>query len=215
MDPNSESHPIFVGIDVSKDKLDVCVQHAPVDSRHHVYSYDDQGLKKLADELKHAHPKLIVLESTGGLERCVSHFLLHHGLPVAVVNPRQVRDFAKAFNRLAKTDKIDAHVLADFARVVRPRTASIPEKNRQKIEALVTRRSQVQRSVTQEKNRLSHTDDSGVGKMILQVVKLYDRQLEQLDDQIENAIADDQTLQQQASMLRSVPGVGPATAGLL
>ena len=215
MDPHSESHPIFVGIDVSKDKLDVCVQHAPSEGCHHVYAYDDPGLKKLADQLKQAHPKLIVLEATGGLERRVSHLLLNRGLPVAVVNPRQVRDFAKAFNRLAKTDKIDANVLADFARVVQPQPASIPAKNRQKIEAMVTRRKQVQGMITQENNRLASTEAPDIRKMILQAVRLYNKQLKKLDDQIAQAIANDETFQQQDSILRSVPGVGPATVGVL
>ena len=90
------------------------VQHAPSQHRHHVYDYDDLSLNKLAVDLKAIGPQRIVLEATGGLERRVCHYLLNHNFSVAVVNPRQVRDFAKAFNRLAKTDKIDAAVLADF-----------------------------------------------------------------------------------------------------
>lgn len=215
MNPNSHNHPSFVGIDVSKRKLDVAIQHEPSTCRHHVYPYDDRGLTKLAQRLKQARPHRIVLEATGGLERRVCHRLLTHGLPVAVVNPRQVRDFAKAFNRLAKTDKIDAQVLADFAKIVRPRTAAKPDKNRQKIDALTTRRRQVQRMITQENNRLTSTEDRPIRQMIQQAVRLYEKQLKKLDDQIQHAIDQDQTLQRQAATLRSVPGVGPATVGLL
>jgi transposase len=215
MDPNSTAYRTCVGIDVSKDKLDVCVQHASLDHRYHIYPYNDQGLKKLAENLKPLKSQRIVLEATGGLERRVCHFLLRQGLPAAVVNPRQVRDFAKAFNHLAKTDKIDAAVLADFARIVQPRIASIPDKNRQKLDGLVTRRRQVQRLITQENNRVTGTEDPKIRKMIQQAVRLYEKQLKKLDDSIEQAIANDSAFQQQDSILRSVPGIGPATTGLL
>jgi len=218
MNPNSQTYRSFVGIDVSKDKLDVCVQHPSLDCRHRVYPYDDPGLMKLTDDLKAIHPQRIVLEATGGLERNICHLLLHHGLPVAVVNPRQVRDFAKAFNRLAKTDKIDkidASTLANFAQVVHPRIATIPDKNRQKLQALVTRRRQVLCLITQENNRVAGTQSPGVRKMIQQAVGLYQKQLKKLDGQIQQALVKNQAIQQQASILRSVPGVGPATTAVL
>ena len=111
MTPNSESHLIFVRIDVSKDKFDVCIQHTRSGCRHHVYAYDDRRLKKLTDYLKTVKPKRVVMEATGGIERRVCRFLLACGLPVTVVNPRQVRNFAKSFNHLSKTDKIDVRAI--------------------------------------------------------------------------------------------------------
>jgi len=212
MTSNSTGHRTFVGIDVSIAKLDVAITD---DHTHRVYTYDDRGMRRLANDLKSLNPQQVVIEATGGIERRVCHLLLTRGLPVAVVNPRQVRDFAKAFNRLAKTDKIDAGTLADFARVVQPRTASIPDKNRQKIQALVTRRRQVQRMITQENNRLGRVEDRQIRTMMRQAIRLYEKQLAKIDTQIQQRIAEDEQMQQHAAMIQSGPGVGPATTGLL
>lgn len=208
---NSRVHPIFVGIDVSKDMLDV----ATTVSSHRVYPYDDRGMHQLADVLKSINPKRVVVEATGGIERRVAVFLTQLGLPVAVVNPRQVRDFAKAFNRLAKTDKIDAQIIADFAQTIQPRTFEIPDQNQEKVHNLVSRRRQVQRMITQEKNRLDRTDDLDIQKLIQQAVRLYEKQLAKINKKIEQAIAGDDQMQQRATIIQSVPGLGPAVAGVL
>lgn len=212
MDPNSTSHLTFVGIDVSMANLDVATT---TDRIHRVYPYNGRGLKQLVEDLVSLNPQRIVLEATGGLERRVVACLAQNHLPVAVINPRQVRDFARAFNRLAKTDKIDARLLADFAQVVQPRIVQIPDTNRSKLQAMVTRRRQVQHLITQENNRLTRTEDPQIRKMIQQVVRLYRKQLEKLDDQISKTIANDQKFQLQASILCSAPGIGPTTASML
>lgn len=209
---NNRPHLICVGIDVSKAKLDVAITHDP---NHHVYAYEDQGLQQLAKDLAAINPQRVVMEATGGIERRVAASLIRHGLPVAVVNPRQVRDYAKAFNRLAKTDKIDAQVIADFAATVQPRTYEIPDKNRQKIQALVTRRRQVQHMITQENNRLGRVEDRQVRTMIQQVIRLYEKQLAKINEQIQCLIAADDQMQQRAAMIQSVPGVGPVMTGVL
>lgn len=213
MTPNSTGHPTFVGIDVSMARLDVAATEGH--PRHRVYPYDDRGLRRLTQDLTTIQPQRIVLEATGGIERRAAVSLIRHGLPVAVVNPRQVRDYAKAFNRLAKTDKIDARVLADFARTVQPRTTEMPRENQQKLQALVTRRRQVQRMITQENNRLSRGEDRDVRTMIRRAVRLYEQQRDRVNRQIEQIIADDPQMQQRAAMIQSVPGFGPAVTGVL
>ena len=212
MTSNSTGHRTCVGTDVSMAKLDVATTG---DTPHRVYAYNDRGMKQLAKNLTTRNPQRVVLEATGGIERRLAVALVQHGLPVAVVNPRQVRDYAKAFNRLAKTDKIDAQIIADFAQTVQPRLFKIPGKNRQKIQALVTRRRQVQHTITQEKNRRGRAEDREMRKMIQQAVRLYEKQLAQINEQIEQLIADDQPMQQRAAMIQSVPGFGPVVTGVL
>jgi len=212
MIPNSTAHRTCVGIDVSMAQLDVATTNP---TRHRVYAYDECGLRQLAQDLAAIQPQRVVMEATGGIERRVAARLIRHGLPTAVVNPRQVRDYAKAFNRLAKTDKIDAQTLADFAATVQPRLSEIPGKNRQKLQALGTRRRQVQHMITQENNRISRVEDRQMGTMIRQAIRLYEKQLAKINTQIEHLIARDDQMQQRAEMIQSVPGLGPAVTGVL
>lgn len=212
MTPNSTTHRTCVGIDVSMAKLDVAMTN---DTHHRVYAYNDQGIEQLAKDLLAVAPLRVVMEATGGIERRVAVHLVQQGLPVAVVNPRQVRDYAKAFNRLAKTDKIDAQIIADFAATVQPRLFETPDKNRQKIQALVTRRRQVQHMITQENNRLGRVEDRQIRTMIQQATRLYEKQLAKINEQIQCLIAADDQMQQRAAMIQSVPGLGPVVTGVL
>lgn len=209
---NNRLHPTFVGIDVSMAKLDVAITDDP---RHRVYAYDDRGMRQLGKDLVPLNPQRVVMEATGGIERRAAWRLIQHGLPVAVVNPRQVRDYAKAFNRLAKTDQIDAQTLAHFAQTVQPKITEIPREKEQKLQALVTRRRQVQRMITQENNRLGRIEDRQMGTMIRQAIRLYEKQLDQINAQIEQIIAADPQMQQRAAMIQSVPGLGPAVTAVL
>jgi transposase len=209
---NSHSHSTFVGIDVAKHSCDVATNHAR-DVRQFVY--DEHGLEQLVRHLRPLAPALIVMEATGGLERRLLHHLITAGFKVSVVNPRQIRDFAKAFNQLAKTDAIDARIIASFAEVVKPRTCDLPEEYEQKLQALVTRRRQVIDARQRERNRLDRTSDADMLAMIQQVIDLYTSQLAQLDEEIATIIDDTPALQQRAAILRSAPGIGPATTGSL
>ena len=205
-------HCIAVGIDVSKAKLDVANS---ADSRHQVYAYDDQGLAQLRQTLLELQPVRIVVEATGALERRLVAFLQQRDLPVAVVNPRQVRDFAKAMNQLAKTDKIDARVIARFAQVMHPRVTEKPCKDRVKLDALVTRRRQVIHMIIAERNRIDRTDDRDMRRMMEQAIALYAQQRQQLEQQIETQIKQNEQLQQRQRIVQSLPGVGPAVAATL
>ena len=143
---------IFVGIDVSKAVLDVAV--SPTGEKWSVAN-SSEGLPELVKRLKHLQTTLIVLEASGGLERRAVAALAGAGLPIVAVNPRQVRDFAKATGKLAKTDGIDAAVLALFAERIRPTPRPLKDTETQELEALVVRRRQVVEMITAEKNRLS------------------------------------------------------------
>ena len=143
--------PLFCGIDVSKDHLDVAL--VPSGERWRVGN-DAAGIELLLGRLKELSPTLIVLEATAGHEAPVAAALAHAGLAVVVANPRQVRHFAKATGQLAKTDRIDAHVLALFAERVRPEPRALPDEEAALLDALLTRRRQIQDMLTAEKNRL-------------------------------------------------------------
>jgi transposase len=209
---NSHHHHTFVGIDVAKQSFDVASNHTK-DVRQFVY--DQHGLEQLVEHLRTLSPRLIVMEATGGLERRLLHELIIAGFSVSIVNPRQIRDFAKAFNQLAKTDAIDARIIASFAEVVQPRTCELPEEYEQKLQALVTRRRQVIEARVREVNRLDRTHDADMIAMIQQAIDLYTQQLKQLNEQIEQLIEQTPALQQRAAILRSAPGIGPATTGSL
>ena len=203
---------LFVGIDVSKEWCDAAVDGRSEVQRH---SADEQGLAELVSTMRAFHPKLIAMEASGGCEIPFLRALQAAGLPVAVVNPRQIRDFARAMNRLAKTDRIDAQVIARFAAMMQPSPAEIPGENQEKLKALQTRRQQVVDSLTQEKNRLTATRDLSMRRRIEQVIEVYQQQLTELNDELKQAVQADPKLQQQAELLTSVPGVGPATAHAL
>ena len=144
-------HSVNVGIDVSKATLDVAIR--PTD-QHWQVPHTDDGVHDLVVQLARLRPSLVVLEATGGLETHLTGALADTGLAVVVVNPRQVRDFAKATGKLAKTDAIDAHVLAHFAEAVHPTPRPLPDAQTQAIAALMARRRQVVAMLVAEKNRL-------------------------------------------------------------
>jgi len=209
---NSHHHHTFVGIDVAKLSFDVASNRTR-DVRQFIY--DQHGLEQLVEHLRTLSPHLIVMEATGGLERRLLHQLIIAGFSVSIVNPRQIRDFAKAFNQLAKTDAIDARIIASFAEVVQPRRCELPEEYEHTLQAMVTRRRQVIQARVREVNRLDRTHDDQMIMMIQQAIDLYTRQLKQLNEQIEQLIDQTPALQQRAAILRSAPGIGPATTGSL
>jgi transposase len=209
---NSRQHHTFAGIDISKNFLDLATNRSKDVQR---FAYDQAGLASLVKRIKTIKPTLIAMEATGGLERRLHHHLAHAGFDVAVVNPRRVRDFARAFDQLAKTDAIDARIIASFAEVTKPRPCPMPEIHEQKLQALVVRRRQVVQSKTRESNRLERTYDADMRAMIQQAVRLYTRQIEKIEQQIAAVIAASEHLQQRNDLLRSAPGIGPATAGAL
>jgi len=203
---------ICAGIDVSKLKLDIAFSHQP---RVHTLPYTLAGLKLLLDSLQKSNVRLVCLEATGGLERRLVATLHQHGILVAVVNPRQIRDFARSANQLAKTDQIDARIIARFALLMNPRPTEPIPASRQKIRDLTARKRQVVKLLIQEKNRLSATADVEIQRMIEQALNLYERQLRELQKQLASLIEADQEAQTKARIIASVPGLGPASVATL
>lgn len=202
----------FVGIDVSKKSLDVCLQP---DSKPFTLDYDRGGLAKLLRKLPAPETCLIVVESTGGYHRRLVAELVGAGHHVAVANPRQVRDFAKGHGILAKTDRIDAAVIARFGQQVRPRIVEPSHQKQAELEQLVTRRRQLIDLRTAEKNRLETTTVKSVRKSVQSVIDLLNKQVEKIEKDILEHIEADDDWKDKSQLLSSVPGVGPATSAVL
>ena len=208
----SDSCPVVVGIDVAKAKLDVFV-----DTPQLLFTVDNttEGIRSLLDRLASYSVQLVVIEATGRYHRRLAVDLMLGGLNVAVINPRHAREFARARGRLAKTDHLDARILADFGRTMNPRPSEKPSETQALLLNLVARRRQVTQMLAAEKMRLHDADDKITGKMINQVLRLLDQQREELDRQIARLIESDDDWKNKRDLLTSVPGVGPTTASQL
>jgi transposase len=198
----------WVGIDVCQKYLDVYIR--PSDKLFQVTN-DEVGINKLVQTLKNIKPELIVLEATGGMEINAAVKLTTAGLAVAVINPRQARDFAKATGQLAKTDAIDAKVLAHFADAIRPEVREISDESSRQLEDLVQRRRQLSDMITAEKNRRRGKTNS-VQLNIDEHIEWLEKQLKEIESQIKSAIAINEDWQQKLKLLTSVPGVGEIVA---
>jgi len=203
--------PVFVGIDVAKASLEVAVYPA---GEQWTVEYADPAVATLGARLTALVPALIVLEATGGLEVHLVGALAAAGLPVVVVNPRQVRDFAKATGQLAKTDALDAAVLAHFAAAVRPPLRPLPAAATQDLAALVTRRRQLVGMLTAERNRLGCAPKV-LHKELQGHIRWLERRITGLDTDLDQAIRTSPVWRAQEDLLRSVPGVGPVVARTL
>jgi len=206
--------PLFIGIDVSRDKLDVA--RSDSDSLLTVAN-DAGGILDLVDRLRRLAtlPACIVVEATGGLERAVVDALLDAGLPVAVVNPGHVRHFAKGIRIQAKTDRIDAFVLVEYARRASPRLSEKRSANQVELDALVTCRRQLLLVRTEQSNRRSRTSSRAALRAIDAVLKALDKQVADLDRQIRKLIESDDDFNSIDKLLQSVPGVGAVLSSTL
>jgi len=202
----------FVGIDVSKDRLDV---HVRPSGRAFAVARNDKGLALLIGDLRDLAPDLIVLEATGGFEITVAAALAAAGLPLAVVNPRQIRDFARATGRLAKTDALDAEVIALFAERIRPEPRPIADADSQALGELVARRRQVVEMIGMESNRLRQARTPRVQRTISATLKTLQAQLAELDHEINDTVRGSPVWRGTDDLLTSVPGVGDVTARTL
>jgi transposase len=212
MEQSPTSQSIFVGIDVSKDRLDV---HLRPSGEAFAVARNGEGLDQLAARLVLVAPALIVLEATGGFERTVAAALAGAGLPLAVVNPRQIRSFARAIGRLAKTDRLDAEAIALFAERIRPEPRRLPDGDAQVLAELVTRRRQVVDMIGMESNRRHQARAKPVRRTIAATLKILEAQLADLDRDIGKAIQDSPVWRATEDLLTSVPGVGDVTARTL
>ena len=202
---------VCVGIDVSKATLDLALR--PTGERW-TLANDEAAIQSLVQDLRPRAPSLIVLEATGGFEHAVVAALAAAGLPVVVANPRQVRDFARATGQLAKTDAIDAQVLALFAERVRPEPRLLPDEAAQALDALLTRRRQLLDMLVAEKNRLGFARPV-VRRGITQHIHWLERRLDDVDHELGQMIEHSPVWRAKDDLLRSVPGVGPVLSRTL
>ena len=205
------SYEKFIGIDVSKDQLDIAVNPT---GETRIFSNTDDGILELVSFITTASPVLIILESTGGFETYVVSILGEKGLPVVVVNPRQVRNFAKATGTLAKTDKIDAHIIAHFASAVRPEVRPLKDEQTQLLSALNTRRRQILSMLTSEKNRFA-TAPKPNRKNIKKHIEWLENSLKTINKDITNSVRKSSAWREKDDILQSFKGVGPAISAVL
>lgn len=203
--------PLFVGIDVAKAQLDIAVR--PTGERWSVAN-DEAPITTLITQLQRLAPTLIVLEATGGYQRAVVAALAAAGLPVVVVNPRQVRDFAKAIGQLAKTDALDARALAHFAEAVRPTPRPVPTAQEADLRALLTRRRQLVAMRTAEVTRLDSAPRPVQADLQAHIAWL-DQRLACLDDDLDTTLRASPIWREREALYRSVPGIGPVCARTL
>lgn len=199
---------VFVGIDVSKARLDTSLSLTEGAAS---FGNDESGIADLIERLKDIAPQLIVLEATGGLERMLVARLLAAGLPVAVVNPRQVRDFAKAMGQLAKTDRIDALVLARFAQAIQPAQRSLPDEMAQTFVDQLARRRQLVEMLVAEKIRLKQTSDKVVRHDLKEHIEWLKARLKGSEDGLRRLVEDSPAWQARRDLLQEVKGLGEVT----
>jgi transposase len=202
----------FVGIDVAKATLDVAI--GP-EGTHRQLPNTDEGFDQLVALLRPLAPTLIVLEATGGYQRRVVAALGLAGLPVAVVNPTRPREFAKALGRLAKTDKVDAAILAAFAERVRPAARPLPDDQARKMQELLGRRGQLIGMRTMERNRLGSASSRTVRRSIEAHLKWLDEQIDSTEQELDEAIEQSDVWKAKDELLQSIPGIGPGVARTL
>jgi len=200
-----DRQPVYVGIDVGKEHLDVA-RHGEDEVWR--FANDDSGIQALLDQLAPFTPKLVVLEATGGFEFPAAAALAAASIPVVIANPRQTRDFAKSTGQLAKTDTIDARGLAFFAARVRPEVRELPSEAARALEAIVARRRQIIEMTTAEKNRLGFALKP-VQKGIQKHIRWLERQLSDVDQDLDSMIRRSPVWAAKQDLLQTVPGVGP------
>lgn len=205
------SEKTFIGIDVSKDSLDLCALPGGESRR---FGNEASGIESMVTAIKELSPSLVVLEATGGWEVPAVSALGEAGLPVVVANPRQVRDFAKATGQLAKNDALDAGILAKFAQMVRPPVRPLPDKESRALGEMVARRRQILGMVTMEKNRLPQAVGT-VRQDIESHILWLEKRLKDLDKQLHALLRTSPLWREKDDLLQSVPGVGPASSAAL
>jgi transposase len=200
---------VFVGIDVSKARLDV---HIEPSGEAFFVSHDLEGLADLIARLHGLSAQIVALEATGGFETVAAGQMAAAGLPVVVVNPAQVRAFANAVGQRAKTDPIDAAVIARFVQAVRPEVRSLPDEATQGLADLVGRRRQILQMLTAEKQRLGRACAPALKKSLQRLIRALQRELDQVDGDIELAVRSSPIWRRKEDLLQSAPGVGKVVA---
>lgn len=207
----ARSSEVFIGVDVSRERLDVAV--AP-SGESMSFANSEDGIALLAEFLKPKNPTLVLFEATGGWEMNAVHHLAAQRLPLVVLNPRQVRDFAKATGQLAKTDAIDARILARFGQAVRPEVRPLKPEELRKLDALITRRRQISGMITAEQNRWVSAPE-WIRPDIEELIEILQKRLAAINRQLSKLIRKSPLWREKDKLLQSFPGVGPVTAASL
>ena len=208
---NQPKSNVFVGVDVSKERLDVAVRPS---GEHNSFANDEAGIAQMTECLCRLSPEMILFEATGGWQMNAVNALAARRLPVVIMNPRQVRDFAKATGQLAKTDAIDAAILAHFAEAVRPEIRELKPLEARKLEALNTRRRQIVEMLTAERNRLI-TASEWTRPDIEDLIAFLKKRLATINLDINKLIRQSPLWREKDKILKSFPGVGPVTASTM
>ena len=203
---------VFIGIDIAKNTIEISVRPS---GEHWSASTEPDVLIRTVDRLAALEPATIVMEATGGYEARVASLLSTAGLPVAVVNPRQVRDFARAAGILAKTDAIDARVLALFAEKMKPECRPVPSEDEQTLKELISRRRQLVDMRTAELNRRQQTISPQVHKSISTLIESINQELDTIEREIKTRIKADSAWRAKDKVIQSAPGIGETTASML
>jgi transposase len=203
---------IYVGIDVSKDRLDV---HVLPSGETFAVARDGKGLEVLVERLQASSPKLIAVEATGGFETIVAAAVAGAGLPLVVVNPAQVRHFAKAVGKRAKTDPIDAAVIAHFAEAVKPQLRALPDEAQRQLAELVARRRQIIEMIVAERQREKRSANARVRKSILRHIKVLEKELPEIDEDIGTLVRGSPVWREKEDLMVSFPGIGNTLARTL
>ncbi len=207
-----EHSDTYIGIDIAQQSLDIAAYPQEQIWRH---KNDKHGIAKTVEKLQGLHPKLIVMEATGGLEVALRQALEERGLPVAVVNPRRILDFGRAMGLLAKTDKLDAKVMAYFAAKIEPEARPASGTEIQYLKHLLERREQLQEILTAEKNRLNASQNPDIRQQIQAHIDWLEGEIQSLDRLIQEKIMAHPELQNKIDLLRSMKGVGNILSAVL
>jgi transposase len=204
----AEVEKSYIGIDVSKSILDVYILPC---KKYMQFKNDTKGIKRLVSKMKSFSPVIILMEATGGYEKSVAQSLSTNELPVAVMNPRQIRDFAKALGKLAKTDEIDAETIALFAEKIQPKANVMCNENQQQLAEVNARRRQLVEMITMEKNRLDKASKA-LKPSIQRIIKALEKELESINEALQISIQADAECVRKNDLLKSIKGVGPTIA---
>lgn len=201
-----------IGIDISKRFFDV---HVLENNQDIHFEYTSKQVKKCVRQLTKLSVGLVVLESTGGYELELASALQAAGLPVTIVNPRRIRDFAKARGKMAKTDKLDARIIADYGATLQPPVQKVIDENQRILKALAARRTQLIEMQTAERNRMEHVFGKEVKRSLKNVLRVFGKEIEKVEREIKDHIDQQPELKQKTELLKSVPGIGETTAQML
>lgn len=203
---------IYIGIDVAKAEFEI-KESGP--QKTYSERHTQTGIRRVVRRMAAIQPALVVMEATGGLEKALARALAAAGIRVAVINPRQIRDFARSLGKLAKTDGIDAEVIALYAERIRPEPRDFPDADTDMLDALLTRRQQLIQMMTAEKNRLQQTASAAIQRSIRAVIRSFEKEIESLSRSVDSLVASCPEMQAKSDLLQSVSGVGPVVAQTL